>query len=75
VSFTEQRRYQDIAIFNIRDDSTPRQKKSNPLVTIAVTVAVTLIVVAAAYWAGWRAGIFAAPCCIGSLDFQIELDG
>ncbi len=74
MSFTEQRRYQDIAIINIGGKSKPKNK-TNPLVTIFATVAVTLTVIIIAYCAGWRAGVFAAPCCIGPIDLQFDFEG
>ncbi|WP_375208185.1 hypothetical protein [Hyphococcus sp.] len=75
MSLDAEKRYMDVAFFNIGEKSAPPEKKNRPLITILATVAATLVVIAVAYCAGWRAGVFAAPCCLGPIDLQFEFDG
>ncbi|PQA85618.1 hypothetical protein [Hyphococcus luteus] len=64
---------QDIAFFHIEKPAPP-PKKSHPLAMAAAGVIVAVILIGAGYCAGWRAGYFAAPCCIGGYDFDFDLD-
>jgi H+/Cl- antiporter ClcA len=70
MSFNVEKRYQDIAFFNI--EQKPPPKKSNTIAVVAITVVATVALLAVGYVAGAKAGLFAPPCCVGALDFDFE---
>lgn len=71
MSFSVEKRYQDIAFFNIEQKPQPK-KKTNILVVVAVTAIATVALVAVGFIAGAKAGLVTPPCCIGALDFDFD---
>ena len=75
MSLDAEKRYQDIAFFNLEKKSAAPEKKSNVMTIIAVSVLVTVVLLAIGYCAGLKAGYFAAPCCFGPLELQFDFEG
>lgn len=77
-NFRDQRRYQDIAIFDMRDGSEDtKTRKSNPFVVILVTVLVTVLLIAVGYFACLKTGLIAPPpdpCCFGVLELDFDFN-
>jgi len=76
--FHDRQRYQDIAIFDMRDGATDKKAgKSNPFVVILVTVLVTVLLIAIGYFACLKAGLIAPPsepCCFGVLELDFDFN-
>ena len=76
MSFNTEKRFMDVGFFNIDRTPTPPEKKTNLLIIIVITATITMTIAAIAYCAGWRAGIFAAPCCLPlDLDLNFDFEG
>lgn len=76
--FRDKQRYQDIAIFDMRDGSADQKsRKSNPLIVILVTILVTVLLIAVGYFACLKAGLIAPPrepCCFGVLELDFDFN-
>ncbi|MEZ5893626.1 MAG: hypothetical protein R3C58_10875 [Parvularculaceae bacterium] len=76
MSFNVQRRYMDVAFFNIEKKTAPPESNgSNIFLVILATVAVTVTVIGVAYCAGVKAGAINPICCEGALDFDFNFNG
>lgn len=73
MGFRTEKRYQDIAFFNIEQKSTP-PKKCNLAVVIMVTVAVTVTVTAIGFVGVKVISHLHQPCCIGALDLDFDFN-
>ncbi len=69
--FQEEKRFQDIAFFQI-NKAPPPPKRPSPLTIIAITVLITILVLAIGYAAGVRAGAIEPSCCDGAFNFDFD---
>ena len=71
MNFPTEKRYQDIAFFNIEKKSPPEEKKTHPASIILATIIATLALLAIGYCVGVKMGAFTPPCCL-ALEYEFE---
>ena len=77
MSFNDSQRCMDIAFINFEKGGSSKDNPCKLLCRIVLFVFAAIILIGIGYFAGLKAGYFAAPsdaCCYGVLDFEFDLD-
>lgn len=73
MSLNVEKRYQDIAFFNI-EQKAPPPKKANLACVVLITVSVTVMLLGIGFVIGKKAGVLPQSCCFGALALDFDFD-